>query len=86
MYFLLFQYFDNYVIYYNYICQSRILSSVYILHMIVTVRWTGGLSYIFATLPEIKAVLNRGTQRLFSVKCLFGEENIRWNFLLLEDG
>ena len=44
MYFLLFQYFDNYVIYYNYICQSRIVSSVYILHMIVTVRWTGGLS------------------------------------------
>ena len=30
--------------------------------------------------------LFRGIQRLFSVKYLFGEANIAWNFLLLEDG
>ena len=65
MYFLLFQCFDNYVIYYYYICQSRIVSSVYIFHMIVTVRWTGGLSYIFATLPEIKAVKQRHQATVF---------------------
>ena len=28
----------------------------------------------------------RGSKRLFSVKYLFGEANIAWNFLLLEDG
>ena len=30
--------------------------------------------------------IHRGTQRLFSVKYLFGETNIAWNFLLLEYG
>ena len=30
--------------------------------------------------------LLRGTQRLFSVKYLFGEANIAYNFLLIEDG
>ena len=30
--------------------------------------------------------LNRGTQRLFSVKYLFGEANFAYNFLLLEYG
>ena len=65
MYFLLFQCFDNYVIYYYYICQSHIVSSVYIFHMIVTVRWTGGLSYVFATLPEIKAVKQRHQATVF---------------------
>ena len=29
--------------------------------------------------------LFRGTQQLFSMKYLFGEANIAWNFLLLED-
>ena len=28
----------------------------------------------------------RGAQRLFSVKYLFGEANIAYNFLVLEDG
>ena len=28
----------------------------------------------------------RGTQQLFSVKYVFGEANITWDFLLLEDG
>ena len=28
----------------------------------------------------------RGTQQLFSVKYVFGESNITYNFLLLEDG
>ena len=30
--------------------------------------------------------LKRGTQRLFSVKYLFGEAKIAYNFLLLEEG
>ena len=30
--------------------------------------------------------LVRGTQRLFSVKYLFGEAKIAYNFLLLEEG
>ena len=35
---------------------------------------------------EITDWLHRGTQRLFSVKYLFGEANIAWNFLLPEEG
>ena len=31
-------------------------------------------------------ILARGTQRLFSIKYLFGEANLDWNFLLLEVG
>ena len=31
-------------------------------------------------------MLNKGTQRLFSVNYLLGEANIAWNFLVLEDG
>ena len=36
--------------------------------------------------PAAFRAKNRGTQRLFSLKYLFGEANIAQNFLLLEDG
>ena len=42
--------------------------------------------YIFQSFSAEFKAQTRGTQRLFSVKYLFGEANIAENFLLLEDG
>ena len=39
---------------------------------------------IFGTGHLQTNILARGTQRLFSIKYLFGEANLDWNFLLLE--
>ena len=41
---------------------------------------------IFGTGQLQTNILARGTQRLFSIKYLFGEANLDWNFLLLEVG
>ena len=37
-------------------------------------------------LTDFSQTTNRGTQRLFSVKNLFGDAKIPCNFLLLEEG
>ena len=44
------------------------------------------LQFAWFVLVNQKENINRGTQQLFSVKYLFGEENIAQNFLWLEDG
>ena len=43
------------------------------------------LQFAWFVLVNQKVIINRGTQRLFPVKYLFGEENIAQNFLWLED-